>query len=270
MVRRVFLRSPRLRTTGLTVLLSCAAACLIFTTAAQNPAATGVDSIRADELRQKLTYIASAKFKGRGNGTPELNMAADYIAGVFQKNGIKPAAGSGQYYQFFNMYSSRLGPDNDVRIVSNGNELKLTPRTDFIPEFWSASGNVTGSMTLVDRASTIPDLTGKIAVVVEGEGSTDDPEFPQNAALGRTVQNAGAIGVIVVPDPMDRGQERIGALAENFREDLPVRLTPMATVDNPDYPTIPVVLVSSDIGGKLMADLRNVQTSAQAAITTDV
>ena len=95
MVRRVFLRSPRLRTTGLTVLLSCAAACLIFTTAAQNPAATGVDSIRADELRQKLTYIASEKFKGRGNGTPELNLAADYIAGVFQKNGIKPAAGSG-------------------------------------------------------------------------------------------------------------------------------------------------------------------------------
>src|SRR5881296_1916704 len=120
MVRRVFLRSPRLRTTGLTVLLSCAAACLIFTTAAQNPAATGVDSIRADELRQKLTYIASEKFKGRGNGTPELNQAAEYIASIFSRNGLKPAGDDGGFYQRFDVYSSRLGTQNDLHIRNIG------------------------------------------------------------------------------------------------------------------------------------------------------
>src|SRR5205809_7621529 len=135
MVRRVFLRSPRLRTTGLTVLLSCAAACLIFTTAAQNSAATGVDSIRADELRQKLTYIASEKFKGRGNGTPELDLAAEYIAGIFEKNGLKPAGGNGSYYQHFEVYSSRIGANNDLRINSGTDSgLDLKVRSDFIPE----------------------------------------------------------------------------------------------------------------------------------------
>jgi len=223
MVQPVFLRSPRFRPIAFTVLLSCAAACLIFTTAAQNTTATGVDSIRADELRQKLTYIASEKFKGRGNGTPELKMAADYIAEVFQKNGIRPAAGDGQYDQFFEMYTSRLGPDNDVRIVSNGNELKLTLRTDFIPEFWSASGNVTGSMMLVDSGSSVPDLTGKIAVIVEGQDLADDPEFPENAAVARNVPNAGAVGVSVVPDLMDRRQGRIMTRAVNVCGDVPVR-----------------------------------------------
>jgi len=269
MVQLVSLPSRRRRWLAVTVLLSCAAACLIFTTSAQNPPATGLDSIRGEELREKLSYIASEKFKGRGNGTPELKMAAEYIAEIFKKNGIRPAAGGG-YYQFFDMYTSRLGPDNDVRVVSNGTELKLTIRTDFIPEFWSASSHITGSMILVDRGSSTPDLKGKIAVVVEGQGLADDPEFPENAVIGRNVENAGALGLIVVPDPMDRRQERITALAENFRDDLPTRLMPMATADSPDYPSIPVILVSSDAGRQLLADLKSPQTSAQAAMTTDV
>src|SRR5919109_4778511 len=177
MVQLVFRPCHRLRSKASIVLLSCVAACLIFTTAAQKPTATGLDSIRGEELRQKLTYIASEKFKGRGNGTPELKMAAEYIAGVFEENGIRPPAGGGQYYQFFEMYTSRLGPDNDVRIVSNGSELKLTLRTDFIPAFWSASGRITGSMIFVESGSSTPDLKGKIAVVIEGQGAADD-DFP--------------------------------------------------------------------------------------------
>src|SRR5262245_27538644 len=87
--------------------LSFVVACLIFTTAAQSPSPTGVDSIRADDLRQKLTYISSEKFKGRGNGTPELNAAAEYIAEVFEKNGLRPAGDNG-YYQRFEVYSASL------------------------------------------------------------------------------------------------------------------------------------------------------------------
>src|SRR5205823_5195243 len=75
---------------------------LVFTSAAQSPATVGLASIRAEELRQKLTYIASEKFKGRGNGTPELDMAADYIAATFEKNGLKPTGQDGSFFQRFN------------------------------------------------------------------------------------------------------------------------------------------------------------------------
>src|SRR5215468_8867309 len=83
---------------------------LVFTSSAQNPA--GLGSIRSEELRQKLTYLASEKFKGRGNGTPELDMAAEYIASTFEKNGLKPAAPDGSFYQRFNIYSAHLGSNN--------------------------------------------------------------------------------------------------------------------------------------------------------------
>ena len=101
------------------------AACIFFTSAAQSPTAVGLSSIRADELREKVTYIASEKFKGRGNGTRELNQAAEYIAGIFEHNGLKPAGPEGKYYQTFDMYTSVLGTNNGLTLKTRsacGNE----------------------------------------------------------------------------------------------------------------------------------------------------
>ena len=62
---------------------------------------------------EKLTYIASEKFKGRGNGTPELNMAAEYIAGIFEKNGLKPAGRDGKLLSDLrHVHSPCLVPSN--------------------------------------------------------------------------------------------------------------------------------------------------------------
>jgi len=223
-----------------------------------------------DELREKVTYIASEKFKGRGNGTRELNMAADYIAGIFEKNGLKPAAN--RFFQSFEMYTSLLGTNNDMRIQGvTTSAWKLSVRTDFIPERWSVSGVVSGPMLLVERSgSNTSNLKGKIAVVQEGQGLSDDPEFPENAATGHSLEAEGAIGVVVVQDPSDRREAQIASLAEAFRDDLPTRLVPMSTVDSPEYPKIPVVVVSADVSRRLIQALMNPQNNVEATITADV
>ncbi len=248
------------------------AACLFFTSAAQSPTAAGLNSIKLEELRQKVTTIASEKFKGRGNGTPELNLAAEYIAGIFESNGLKPPAAGGKYYQNFDMYTSALGATNDVRLrPGSPQETRLRVRTDFIPERWSVSGSVNGQMVFVDKKNPpLPPLKGKIAVVLAGTGSTDDPEFPENAALARTLEADGATGVIVVQDPGEVDRNRILILAENFRDDLPTRLTPMGVVDSPEYPNIPVIVVSSSVARDLIPDLRPSQGQVDVAITVDV
>jgi hypothetical protein len=251
--------------------LSLLAFCLIHTSAAQSTAINGADSIQAGDLRQKLTYIASEKFNGRGNGTPELNMAAAYIADVFQKSGLQPAGDAGSFYQHFEIYSSTLGLNNDVRIHRPGDtDLKLAVRTDFIPEHWSVSGSVTGSLELIESGSSnTPNLKGKIAVELEDSIVSDDPEFPANAAEERRLEDAGAAAVMILQNASDLGRGSIIGLAENFKEDLPVRLTAMATV-SVEYPNIPVVVLSSDIAHQLLAELRKPQSRASAAITVDV
>ncbi len=252
-------------------LVSFLAACLIFTSAAQSPVATGVDSIRAEDLRQKLTYIASDKFKGRGNGTPELNMAAEYIAGVFEKSGLKPAGDPGTFYQRFNVYSSQLGTQNVLRIRGGETDFDLKVRSDFIPELWSVSGSVTGPLQLIDdNRSSFANLKGKIAVESEDRIASDDPEFPSNASEGRRLQNAGAIGVIIVLGQSDRNGGRITSIAEDFRSDLPVRLTPMAAADVADYPSVPLVVVSADTGRQLVSELRRAPSRVTATLDVDV
>jgi hypothetical protein len=258
--------------TVLLFILSLTIACFLFTAAAQNPTAAGLDSIRMEELREKVIYIASETFKGRGNGTPELNMAAEYIADIFERNGLKPAGPDGTYYQTFDMYTSVLGSMNEARLQpGTSKEWNLAVRSDFIPERWSVSGSVTGQMVFVDtRNPPVPSVKGKIAVVLEGSGPKDDPEFPENAALATTLEADGAIAVIVVQDPAEVDRNRIVLLAEEFRGDLTTRLQPMGVVDSPEYPKIPVVVVSSSVGRMLIPDLRPSQGQAEATITVDV
>jgi len=252
--------------------VSILTACLVSTTAAQGPASRGLDSIRAERLREKVTYLASEQLKGRGNGTYELNLAAEYIAGIFARNGLKPAGDNGGYYQHFDIYSSRLGSKNDLRIQGASDaDLNLKVRTDFIPELWSLSGTANGPLQLIeDDGTSRPDLKGKIAVEAEDRIVSDDPEFPATAAEERRLQDAGAIAVIILQSETDRGGGRMITLAENFRDDLPVRLTAMATTGMPDYPNIPALVVSADAGRQVISALHRPQSRVTATITVDV
>ena len=248
-------------------------ACLLFTSEAQAPGPSGLESIHAQQLREKVTYVASEQFKGRGNGTTELNLVAEYIAGIFAQNGLKPAGNnSGSYYQPFDIYSSRLGQNNDVRIQGAGDtQMNLRVRTDFLPEFWSVSGTVAGPLQLVDGAGADKaDLTGKIAVEFEDKIVSDDPEFPLTAGEERRLQDAGAKAVVILQNASEGMRGRLSSLAENFRDDLPVRLTSMAEIGVPDYPTVPVVVLSPDVTRQLVSALRKPQANLTAAITIDV
>jgi len=42
-----------------------------------------------------VKYLASDELQGRGNGTPGLERAADYIAGQFKASGLQPAGDAG-------------------------------------------------------------------------------------------------------------------------------------------------------------------------------
>lgn len=57
-------------------------------------------------LRKHVTYLASDKLKGRGTGTPEERMAADYIAKQFRKIGLAPKGDNGTFFHKFGFKKS--------------------------------------------------------------------------------------------------------------------------------------------------------------------
>ena len=146
-------------------------AILLFAPQLPQTRLSGPASIRAEELREKAAYLASNELKGRGNGSPQLRMAADYIADVFKKNGLKPAGDSGTYLQNFRMFTARLGPGNSFRVDAS----EYAPGSDYVPHYLSPSEDVEGPLVFVGYGISAPqlkfdelagiNLRGRIAVV---------------------------------------------------------------------------------------------------------
>ncbi|MFN0036678.1 MAG: M20/M25/M40 family metallo-hydrolase, partial [Saprospiraceae bacterium] len=63
-------------------------------------------SISEKKLRKHVTYLASDKLKGRGTGSPEERVAAEYIAQQFRKIGLAPKGDDGTFFHQFGFKKS--------------------------------------------------------------------------------------------------------------------------------------------------------------------
>src|SRR5580692_9817594 len=63
----------------------------------------------------EVTYLASPELKGRATGSPELEKAAGYIAGLFQSFGLKPADGKNFEEAFPVTLGAHDGPGTRLR-----------------------------------------------------------------------------------------------------------------------------------------------------------
>ncbi len=75
-------------------------------------------------LRKHVTYLASDKLKGRGTGTPEERMAAEYIAKQFRKIGLSPKGDNGTFFHKFSFKKSsdpHGGVDEGAKQISAQN-----------------------------------------------------------------------------------------------------------------------------------------------------
>ncbi len=264
---------------GLALCASALAIVVGIAVSAQSPLQDyGLESIRIDELRAKLSHLASDEFRGRGNGTPELDAAADYIAEVFEENGLTPAGGNG-YFQEFEIERLSVGPDNAL-ILSGDPDVRLNVRSDFLPFPGSVDGAVSASMVFVGYGIRAPDfdyddladmnLDGRIAVALDGVPRGDDPDSPFNALTdrdfssipdkARNVEQAGAVGLVIVQGPEQRSLTPIRFWADTLRPDLPPRRSLMRVAPGAGDPQIPIAVVARGAAQRLVPDLGSRQS----------
>jgi hypothetical protein len=235
---------------------------------------TGLESVRLSELQEKVTYLASRELKGRGNGSPELRVAAEYIARHFQRNGIKPAGDAEGYFQNFEMFRSRLGPGNEFS--SERTTFRLG--TDYVPHYLSPKGRVEGPLVFVGFGVSAPhlkfdefaglNLQGKIVLAIDrnprlGDGESlfnrvHPSDFSSITTKARLAQEAGAVGLVIIQDSSGRNFP-IGQLEDMFHPAYPRREAPMGNVSDPANPKIPVIIVSPNVGRSLVNGLQNLQ-----------
>jgi len=94
---------------------------------AQEPAQVKYAStIKVDDLKERLTYLASDEMKGRDTGSEELKVAANYLADFYKKIGLAGPV-DGSYLQEVALVSSSFDKV-DLKIGKN----KLTLNEDFV------------------------------------------------------------------------------------------------------------------------------------------
>jgi hypothetical protein len=194
--------------------------------------ATGpVLALSPTRFMRDVIWLASDDLKGRGDGSPELDRAADYIAREFRRAGLVPAGEHNSYFQEFQITTGgQPGPGN--RLVIGGKTL--TEGRDFVPIPFSANGDFSGSLVFAGYGITAPeyhyddyaglDVRGKVVLMLGHEPQEQDrnsifagANLTRHASLTSKAVNAkqhGAKAIIVVTD-FSHANEDIAAATTN-------------------------------------------------------
>ncbi len=238
MKRRPFLAASGLALLAVTslVYLFPAAQQPTLSPAAAQPAAPPVAGQLVQAARQRITepsaarymtdvtFLARDEMKGRGAGTPELEIAADYIAEQFRLAGLTPKGENGTYFQSFEVTTgAQFGPKNELAIA--GAALKIND--DFVPIMISNTAEFEGPLVFAGYGISAPELNyddyagidvkDKIVVVLRHEpqennaqSKFDGANYTRHAPFVAKAINArlhGAKGIVFLSDPLHRDEE---------------------------------------------------------------
>ncbi len=195
-------------------------------------AVTRATDIQPEVLLEHIKFLAADEMKGRGNGTPELEIAADYIARQFEDIGLLPGH-SHSYFQPFGLAAGlTVGEQNSLSLRSGVRTVQLGLGKSYYPlavspdEIPSEPSVVLRNVPLVfaGYGLSVPalayddyagiDVSGKAVLVFSHEPQEHDSNsrfngtrpVPQSTlqAKATAARTRGAIALLVVSDPTHR------------------------------------------------------------------
>lgn len=183
------------------------------------------------EIERHLRVLASDQAAGRGNGTPEGLLIAEYISREMEAFGLQPAGQDGTYFQDFEFQFARhFGSENRVEFRLGENSVALELGWDYVPLSFGGQREIHSSLVFVGFGIHAPDLNyddyrgldvrGKVVVMFDHEPQENSPDGifsgRQLSVYGSELykilhaKSRGAAAVILLPDTFQHGpsQER--------------------------------------------------------------
>lgn len=197
----------------------------------------GVDAtlaaIRPEALRAHVDFLADDLLEGRGTGTRGYDIAARYVASLFQAAGLEPGGADGTYFQLVPLRNADLvAEQSSLSLQGAGGTQELTYGRDFIlgGDTVAAESHVAAPLAYVGFGITAPelgyddyariDVRGKIVVMLRGAPPSFPPDqrayYSSRQGKRERAVAHGAIGQITFALPDDENRfpfERI--LAES-------------------------------------------------------
>jgi hypothetical protein len=163
-----------------------------------------------------IQVLADDNMEGRNTGSPAHRRAAQFVAGEFERAGLKPAGTSGYFQSVHLEVRSIDEPASNLALVRDGKATPLTLgedasfslRADLAPHVDAPAVFVGHGLVIpelhIDELAGL-DLKGKIAVFLNG-GPTSIPSavkahYSSAGERWKAFQKAGAIGMASIANP---------------------------------------------------------------------
>src|SRR5437867_597687 len=135
---------------------SAALALLALSFRAQDKAPEN-DSIRKEDLKADLFFLAGDGMQGRLTNTPANALAAEFIKSRFERMGLKAADPDGSFFQSFNLASATIGTANSLAFNAGDGDT-IAGKGNFYPHTFSATGTAQAPVVFAGLGITAPAL----------------------------------------------------------------------------------------------------------------
>jgi Tol biopolymer transport system component len=203
-------------------------------------------TIRAQDIRAVVEYMASPELAGRKTGSPEEKAYSDKLADLFAKMGLEKVAGS-NIAPFEFTHQVELGTENELFVESEKTPPSLVPQLvvgkDFIPLSFSKTGrfmkaplSFAGYGIMAAASEKDPAFDSYKNVDVKGKWVLIFRDIPENIPNTQRIhlnlfsrfqhkvlvaKQKGAVGVLIVAGPNSGSQQKLmklkfeGAMSES-------------------------------------------------------
>ena len=97
-------------------------------------AAAAPGDIPPTALLDHIKFLSSDELQGRGDGSPELERAADYVAEQFRAAGLQPGGDGGTWFQRFELVAGlTVGERNELSFSFGGRTARFMLGTSYYP-----------------------------------------------------------------------------------------------------------------------------------------
>jgi hypothetical protein len=158
-------------------------------------------SVAPEPLLAHIKFLASDEMKGRGDGSPELERAADYIGAQLKMIGLEPGGADGTYFQPFEIVAGlEIGADNQLILQSSTQGVRLKLGESYFPI----------AVTPSDSATALSQSLDNVPLVFAGYGITS-PRYRYDDYAGIDVRGKAVLIFSHEPQETQRTSRLNGA-----------------------------------------------------------
>jgi hypothetical protein len=237
-----------------------------------------IESIRQEDLRADLFFLAGDSLRGRLTDTVENRAAADFIRSRFERMGLKGAGPGGSFFQAYNLMTATLAthsPTSNTMQLSKGDWASqvLNVGQGFYPHRFSATGTASGEAVFAGFGISAPhlgyddyksDVKGKVVLALDHEPGERDPNSPFDGVVtsepstvwrkALAAQEKGAVAMLFVSDVHNHPEAaNFEAQARNYWPEKPPHLLSYTLAAWADRIHIPVAQISPAVAESLIA-----------------